>query len=655
MTTQYRTLVDSDDDLTVYEDSAGDVEIDLREGVPPAADEDYEGNAVSSYARKPRIINRDRRPRESGRVDGEYVMQYNSKGESVLVPQLLTGDWHTAIKDVGNTKMFPPSEARALTAFHVPGNIVNFLFYQRAYVDPEPLVVSHHECQRKWDAALIGWAREVPVAKPGSGNTQLYGDVGVLPEEYEISPSVRDHEFRKNWMKTDCRGHWPESFWPTSIAYDFFFRINAFFIYLAAFWVFFGFLVTDHPQFQNRVQLTTDFLTDGVQPTPENGLTFHIGNLKYGWVIMFAFGAAAMLHAIYVSMVAIVGALCGLDYPNIKFLFGPIGRVFNRYIVENLMIGFDPSQFAVSMFCESVVFTLVGVYIGFNNMIEIMMLFGLFVLFFHGFTFTHAYNFSYWAYVIGYSAPTHVARIRGDPSSSSITMMPVFASAHDEPTWGDVQRRVSTHRRLAAYPNTTWRILTKVVSNLRQLIDFEPASSLSTRAKYRNATASSLGFNATPSVENSSNVRVGQEVNRKVATECTATDVMSMPELCKDFEKAINHGGHMMSGWFAFALLTMALFSYYFGALHSSDGAFNWAQHVSFWLMYSCLLYTVIANCVRWYDASHRARSWVPRVVESLTNVISLHHVIVPMFVVSIGFIIVVGEKVDVINAAAVA
>lgn len=586
-------------------------------------------------------------------AENAYEAVVNAAGKTIMAPVALLQNWANSAQ-AQNTN-FGRDDSN-LTALSMPLSLRNTGISQR----PDETESEFRRTQQLHELGYIGQAFLDPIIQYDEANRPVYrATLGRPPELHvftnddasTISSKASDHwRNRKVYVDGELkglgrygRGIIPQWFWPTSIAMDWIARVFIGSILGMSAIAVLVVLLTSN-RFDNEVRITTNYVTNGQQPTPANGLSFAAGNLKYGWVVLFALGMTTIGHSIILSGLSIVFSFI-LRLDVIERITGLRWvHTYQDWIVEKLMYGLDPSKFIMDILGDSVLYTLVLAVLGVSDINFLVIIYLAHVAFFYAFEFAHEYNVYKWARLMGYAAPYYIGRnAKGDTADGDLDLIPetTFGRDPDQPQ-DSMRPKVWTRRALAFFPQFVWRAISQTVSAARQMLGFQPAMSPETKAKYSASDAPELPRE-----------KVSQQVRRILEeNESYRPYYYSKAALTNDFKEAINHGGFMTVGWFIYIGIAVTYFSYYFGPMHTT----NWYvwhswQHAAFWLTQLSLMARAVFNSARWWDETARQGgfrgviAWFEQYIFT-----PLHHVFWQFVLVGLSFVLLANSQTGLIN-----
>lgn len=583
-------------------------------------------------------------------------MVQNSMGDRVYLPKTLTANFGGIVRDSG---LLGHSQSPAITSTFVPESVRDYFWFGHSYEEGEKLGQGEFiKRQNRHEVGNVGVALERYDMRESGGAVYNVGQSPFLPHKTVYVDKESDGNSLKateHFSKTAERGLWPQWFWPASIAWDFLTRVTMGTLFFGSAIAILIVLLSSST-FDNRVRITSNFVTNGNQPTPANGLSHRLGNLPYGWIVFAVFMLVGAWHYIFTGLFTLFGALI-FGVRTMESWFGVRAvNIFHFTIVENVFKRFDPSKFIISMFGSCVLWTLVLAILGVSDIIFLVLFYLALVIFSHSFEFVHALNFRNWAKFASYATPANVSQHSGTRKVMSgdldVSVESAFGPHREQDpdgTWYTESwaPSVAVRNKLAMYPQLVWKSIAFTFSTARQLQGFNPALSAENDELLEQAFVP-----PTVDVDHQLSNRFRDVLAEDGTARVDPKYYWSKVYMIDDVEYNVNHGHSMITGWAAYAGVMITLISFYFAPMHTTSWYVwdSW-QHALFWLTSLTITMKAIFNSVHWWDQSTRKRGRMQALLGWMEHWITpMHHFLYGAIALSIGWVMVAVPNDTVIN-----
>lgn len=391
------------------------------------------------------------------------------------------------------------------------------------------------------------------------------------------------------------------------------------------------FALVSGPAFSVKTRLTTDFVTDGLTPTDVNGLLNVVGIGKWVWWIMASFALSAFIHLFGTGIFAHVWITVGNVVEGRPY--SEAALMYHNWVSAPGNYGYDPTKLALFCVGWGVIGTVVAQAVGITNIVLLVASFFLICHFGYAFLFAQDWQHSRFAKVFAYAVPH--ARVRGSVQTAGGS---IRESSDVDPQTGR-PFLVSAADGLARSPAILAHTLTKAITSLRRSMGVGPAVRPEDRIARDNAFKQSLDTRVRDielKVDASPEGSYLRSVSSTVLAVPTAEQV-SMANLYEDLYYAFNNPWHMVSGWFTFAVIVVIYSCYYFSALHSDSGAFDYWSHVAYWVFMFVLAAFGGGYNGFWWSEKPLLRE------ATVTDIGPWHFMFSTIFQLLVGFILVAG------------
>jgi hypothetical protein len=381
----------------------------------------------------------------------------------------------------------------------------------------------------------------------------------------------------------DASGRVREVHWLKHERFNWWVRFGSGILFLVSAILCLIFALVGPKHFDVETRYTTDWLTNGLTPTPGNGLLNVVGSGKWVWWIMSSFWLSAFIHLFTTGLWAHLfffvwprSVYNGEEFP--EFFLS-----YHNWVVAPGNYGHDPTKLSLFIVGWGVIGTVVAQAVGIANILLLVVIFFLICHFGYAFLYAQDWQHSRFAKVFAYAIPHAVlgddmattqspgASIRESSAVDPQTQKPYLIAAADG---------------LARSPAILAHTLTKGITRLRQELGLglaiRPERRWMRDYDYRLSRAERIE-RAQRIIDSLPDGDPRKDIDVAVAA-VPNSDQNSMTELYDDLYHAFNNPWHFVSGWWTWAFIVIVFSCYYFGALHQNSGTFAYWSHTAFWV-----------------------------------------------------------------------
>lgn len=375
--------------------------------------------------------------------------------------------------------------------------------------------------------------------------------------------------------------------------------------------------------FDVRTRYTTSFITNGLTPTPGNGLLNVVGTGEWAWWILASFAFSWIVH--WITLGVVPKAVQIREGTAGHWWLG--GSLFDHFLVRGFQIGHDPTLFLLFVVGWGVIGTVVAQAVGVTDILFLIAIFALIAIFGWQFVASPGRQFSRNVYAYGGAIPyatnywidnkgeyqVYFQNLRGNVvETRSGHLIGTPDGAARNPMWlaYQISKLLSSYRYIIGWPvklaekyNRSDAVAGKFRRDLNRY-----------RSNYPEGVPNSIASNGTR-VRNSG------------------------VYLAEDIVATIIDVATVFMGWLVLAVITAIFGSFFWGAWHQTHGTFEWWAWVAFFMFMAMIWAIAITHSMYWFS---KTKWWINLRIYDL----SLWHIgVSTVMQIAVGFILLAGPN----------